>query len=48
LRRADRELRSGLITPSKYQALIAKANEAVEKLVQIASFANAKRVDPFA
>jgi predicted PurR-regulated permease PerM len=45
LRRADREFRGGLITPPKYQAIIDEANEAVDKLVQIASVANAKIVD---
>lgn len=45
LRRADREFHGGLITPSKYQAIIDEANEAVDKLVQIASVANAKNVD---
>jgi hypothetical protein len=37
LRRADREFQGGLIAPAKYQEIIDEANEAIEKLVRIAS-----------
>jgi len=45
LRRADRELRGGLITSQKYQAIVEEASSAIDKLVQIALTAKLKAID---